>query len=129
MMWQIKTYAPCQDRNGWKTQKFHELLHVIWDIENYGGPNNDNTAPNEKNLKRMFLFPKSVNIYKKVIWSVKLMLLWCELLKTIIALKNMKMTRCDRGAWWWRFCWRRLWWYWIKTYWQTIVYYEFGSIA
>ncbi len=75
MMWQIK------DRNGWKLQKFHDLLHIVQDIVNYESPNNvDAAAPNENNLinfakkhhdvhtrKGMFLFPKSVNIYKKVI--------------------------------------------------------------
>jgi len=39
MMWQIKTYAPCQDKNGWHLQNFHDLLHIVCDIENFGSPN------------------------------------------------------------------------------------------
>jgi len=50
MIWHIKTYAPHQDRNGWHLQKFHDLLHIVRDIENYGSPNNvdADAAPNEK---------------------------------------------------------------------------------
>jgi len=50
MMWQIKTYAPHQDKNGWHLQKLHDLPHIVRDIENYGGPNNVDAAPNENNL-------------------------------------------------------------------------------
>jgi len=73
MMWQIKRYAPHQDRNGWHLHKFHDLLHIVCDIENFGSPNNLDAAPNENNLidpakkpawhaqKRKFLCLKSVN--------------------------------------------------------------------
>jgi len=79
MMWQIKRYDPCQDRNGWHLQKFHDLLHIVRDIENYGSANNVDAAPNENNLidlaknqhsmlrKKKFLFHKLVNTCKKVI--------------------------------------------------------------
>jgi len=50
MMNRIKTYAPRQDKNGWRLQKFHDLLHIVRDIENYGSPNNVDAAPNENNL-------------------------------------------------------------------------------
>jgi len=61
----IKTYAPCQDKNGWKLQKFHDMLHIVRDIENFGSPNNVDAAPNENNLKKssqkgMYLFHKLV---------------------------------------------------------------------
>ena len=50
MMEQIKKYAPRKDKNGWRLQKFHDLLHVVRDIENFGSPNNIDAAPNENNL-------------------------------------------------------------------------------
>jgi len=53
-------------------QKFHDLLHIVRDIENYGSPNNIDAALNENILidfakrpgrrahkKERFLFPKS----------------------------------------------------------------------
>jgi len=69
----IKTYALCQDKNGWKLQKFHVMLHIVRDIENFGSQNNVDAAPNKNNLidfakkpgkrahkKGMYLFCKSV---------------------------------------------------------------------
>ncbi len=50
MMRAIKTNAPRVDRNGWKLQKFHDMLHIVRDIENFGSPNNVDSAPNENNL-------------------------------------------------------------------------------
>jgi len=50
MMNQIKKFAPRKDKNGWHLQKFHDLLHIVRDIENYGSPNNIDAAPNENNL-------------------------------------------------------------------------------
>ena len=50
MMQQIKKFAPRKDKNGWRLQKFHDLLHLVRDIENYGSPNNIDAAPNENNL-------------------------------------------------------------------------------
>jgi len=49
-MQQIKNFAPRMDKNGWHLQKFHDLLHIVRDIENYGSPNNIDAAPNENNL-------------------------------------------------------------------------------
>jgi len=62
---------PLQDRNGWYLQKFHDLLHIVRDIENHRSPNNVDAAPNENNLidfakknrkkgsqKKKCLFPK-----------------------------------------------------------------------
>ena len=50
MMTEIKKNAPREDKNGWRLQKFHDLLHIVRDIENYGSPNNVDAAPNENNL-------------------------------------------------------------------------------
>ena len=50
MMDSIKKFAPRQDKNGWKLQKFHDMLHIVRDIENFGSPNNVDAAPNENNL-------------------------------------------------------------------------------
>ena len=36
----IKTYVPRLIRNGWKLQKFHEMLHVVRDIGMWGSPKN-----------------------------------------------------------------------------------------
>ena len=49
-MTSIKNFAPHQDKNGWKLQKFHDILHIVRDIENFGSPNNVDAAPNENNL-------------------------------------------------------------------------------
>jgi hypothetical protein len=47
---QIKENAPRKDKNGWRLQKFHDMLHIVRDIENFGSPNNVDAAPNENNL-------------------------------------------------------------------------------
>ncbi len=46
MMQQIKNFARRKDKNGWHLKKFHDLLHIVRDIENYGSPNNIDAAPN-----------------------------------------------------------------------------------
>jgi len=74
MMREIKTNALRVDRNGWK-QKFHDLLHMLRDLDNFGSPNNFDAAPNENNLidfaknqagghirNEKYLFLKSVSI-------------------------------------------------------------------
>ncbi len=50
MMGEIKMNATRQDKNGWRLQKYHDLLHIVEDIENYGSPNNVDAAPNKNNL-------------------------------------------------------------------------------
>jgi len=51
MMTLIKNCAPCQDKNGWKLQKIHDMLHIVRDIEKFGSPpDNVDAAPNENNL-------------------------------------------------------------------------------
>jgi len=49
MMGEIKMHAPRQDKNGWRLQKYHDLLHIARDIENFGSPNNIDAALNENN--------------------------------------------------------------------------------
>ncbi len=63
-MERIKTYAPRQDRNGWHLQKFHDMLHIVRDIENYGSPNNVDTVPNENNLIDLAKRP-AYHVHKK----------------------------------------------------------------
>jgi len=50
MLDSIKKFAPHQYKNGWKLQKFHDMVHIVRDIENFGSPNNVDAAPNENNL-------------------------------------------------------------------------------
>jgi len=50
MLAEIKKFAPRENKNGWKLQKFHDMLHIVRDIENFGSPNNVDAAPNENNL-------------------------------------------------------------------------------
>ncbi len=72
MLCEININAPREDKNGWKLQKFNDMLHIVRDIENFGSPNNVDGAPNKNNLidfakelegepirKKKFLFPKS----------------------------------------------------------------------
>ena len=41
MMEQIKKYALRKDKNGWCLQTFHDLLHIVRDIENFGSPTSE----------------------------------------------------------------------------------------
>ncbi len=51
MMEQIKKFAPRKDKNGWHLQKFHDLLHIVRDIET--------KRPGRRaHKKERFLFPK-----------------------------------------------------------------------
>jgi len=50
MMNEILDNAPRYDKNGWKLQKFHDMLHIGRDIKIFGSPNNVDAAPNENNL-------------------------------------------------------------------------------
>ena len=49
MLQMIKDTFPRRTGNGWKIPKFHEMLHLIYDIERYGSPANFNTAAPEHN--------------------------------------------------------------------------------
>lgn len=46
----VKARLPRIDGNGWKLQKFHELLHLPRDMLMYGSPANYDTAPGEHML-------------------------------------------------------------------------------
>ncbi len=35
---EIEKNAPREDKNDWRLQKFHHLLHIVRDINNYGSP-------------------------------------------------------------------------------------------
>ncbi len=41
---------PCSVQNGWKLQKFHNLLHVLQDMYQFGNPQNWDASPGEHNL-------------------------------------------------------------------------------
>jgi len=49
MMNEIVVNAPRDYKNGWKLQKFHGMLHIVRDIENFE-TNNVDTAPIENNI-------------------------------------------------------------------------------
>ena len=49
MLQMIKDTFPRRTGNGWKIPKFHEMLHLIYDIERYGSPANFNAAAPEHN--------------------------------------------------------------------------------
>ena len=66
-MEQIKNFAPRKDKDGWHLQKFHDLLHIVRDIENYGSPNNIDAAPNENNLIAFVKRPDR-RAHKKVVF-------------------------------------------------------------
>ena len=51
MMMMIKVFVPCSEGNGWKLQKFHELLHLVMHIDDYGSPLNFDTGTGERGLK------------------------------------------------------------------------------
>ncbi len=50
MLQSVKELTPRNHGNGWKLQKFHELLHLAKDIWYYGSPNNWDTSPGEHAL-------------------------------------------------------------------------------
>jgi len=46
----IKEFTPCNHGNGWKLQKFHEILHLPIDIYMFGSPQNYDKSPTEHRL-------------------------------------------------------------------------------
>jgi hypothetical protein len=50
MLKKIKEVLPREEGNGWKIQKFHELLHIPYDISNFGSPKNFDTGIMENRL-------------------------------------------------------------------------------
>ena len=51
MMAMIRFYTPRKKGNGWKIQKFHDLLHLAIDIERFGSPANFDAGPHESGLR------------------------------------------------------------------------------
>jgi len=50
MLDEIKVHT-CNESNGWKLQKFHDMLHISRDMKMFGCPPNwDATSPREHNL-------------------------------------------------------------------------------
>ena len=50
MLASIKRYVPHHARNGWRLQKFHDMLHIPWDMQMFGCPQNWDASPGEHNL-------------------------------------------------------------------------------
>jgi len=50
MMKEILEMHPEMIKMDGSYKKFHDMLHIVRDIENYGSPNNVDAAPNENNL-------------------------------------------------------------------------------
>ena len=40
MLSEIKKYIPHNESNGWKLQKFHDMLHILQDMQMFGCPQN-----------------------------------------------------------------------------------------
>jgi len=47
----LKLYLPRVSGNGWKIQKFHDLLHLALDIDRFGDPANFDAGPGESMLR------------------------------------------------------------------------------
>jgi len=50
MLQTVKEKIPRNIRNGWKLQKFHDILHVSRDLFMFGSPQNWDASPGEHNL-------------------------------------------------------------------------------
>jgi len=50
MLASIKKYIPQNQNNKWKLQKFHDILHISWDMHMFGCPQNWDASPGEHNL-------------------------------------------------------------------------------
>ena len=51
MLAMVRFYMPRKKGNGWKIQKFHDILHLALDIERFGPPSNYDAGPGESGLK------------------------------------------------------------------------------
>jgi len=45
MLEKKKKYTPWKQNNKWKLQKFHDILHIAWDMHMFGYPQNWDTSP------------------------------------------------------------------------------------
>lgn len=50
MLTLILQVSPRMEGNGWAIQKFHDILHVVFDMYEYGSPQNYDCGPGEHNL-------------------------------------------------------------------------------
>ena len=50
MLESIKNYIPRTVKNGWKLQKFHDIVHITRDMQMFGCPQNWDASPGEHNL-------------------------------------------------------------------------------
>jgi len=50
MLMAIKMHIPCGVSTGWKLQKFHNMLHILRDMQMFGCPQNWDASPGEHNL-------------------------------------------------------------------------------
>ena len=50
MLASIKKYIPRSEKNKWKLQKFHDILHVSHNMHMFGCPQNWDASPGEHNL-------------------------------------------------------------------------------
>jgi len=47
----VRLYVPRKKGNGWKLQKFHDLLHLARDMARFGSPQNFDAGPGESSLR------------------------------------------------------------------------------
>ena len=57
MLSMVRWYMPRKKGNGWKLQKFHDLLHLAVDIERFGPPSNFDAGPQESGLRHWAKLP------------------------------------------------------------------------
>ena len=50
MLTMVRYYCPRKKGNGWKIQKFHDLLHLAVDMQRFGCPANFDAGPHESGL-------------------------------------------------------------------------------
>lgn len=61
MLAMVRWYTPRKKANGWKLQKFHDLLHLALDIQRFGAPANFDAGPMESGLKYWAKLPATTS--------------------------------------------------------------------
>ena len=51
MLAMVRFFTPRKKGNGWKLQKFHDMLHLALDMERFGPPSNYDAGPHESGLR------------------------------------------------------------------------------
>jgi len=77
----IKTFTPCNHGNGWKLQKFHEILHVPMDIYMFGSPQNYDNSPMEHGLIKIAKHPAD---HAQKSWALFVSQVTKRLLETVL---------------------------------------------